>query len=300
MRPENERPRSAYELRAGTEAVISRPSEPAQDEGENWRLLPLKGANNLRDLGGYETKCGRTVKRGLIYRSGHLHRLTDADLVQLTRLGISEITDFRGPSEVLDEPDRMVPEVNYTFLPVDIAGSDLREKVGRVIRGSLDMDLSAYMKDVYCQFVENYTGVFSRWMKNLARNHGSLPQIFHCTAGKDRTGFAAAILLTALGVPEKQVVDDYLKTNLYTRRQMEKTIRRVNRLSLNRGAGEVLRPLLGADENYLQKAFDTVTSRWGNFESYFLNSLGLNQSDIISLKERFLEVNVQSPGRPGC
>jgi protein-tyrosine phosphatase len=229
------------------------------------------------------------VKWGQIYRSGHLHKLTESDLGYICRLGIREIVDFRGPSEIRNEPDRQIPEVNYISLPIDIAGSDLREKIGRVIRGGVEMDMRVYMKDVNRQFVENYSHLFSRWLTGLARNPAWLPQIFHCTAGKDRTGFAAAIFLRTLGVPEEIVMADYLKTNSYTSELMEKTIRKVNRLSVLRSAGEILRPLLGADETYLRTAFDTIADRWGDFDSYLQGALGLTQSDVGSLKSRFLE-----------
>ena len=150
------------------------------------------------------------------------------------------------------------------------------------------MDMAAYMMNVNRQFALDYTGVYSRWIRNLAGNPDPSPMVFHCTAGKDRAGFAAAILLRTLGIPEDTVLADYLKTNIYTVEFMEKTIRKIRTMTQFRNDGEIIRPLLGVDKRYLQTALDTIDEKWGSFEEYIKCGLRLSESEIEALKMRFL------------
>jgi len=251
--------------------------------------LPVEGAENFRDLGGYETSDGLTVKTGMLYRSGHLHDLTKADTEYLTRLGIREIADFRGPSEIEDEPDVIPEGAVWKSYPIPIAGSDLRDKIISVIKGDSDMDLTGYMLDVNRQFAEKYSGIYGEWIHNLADNPDSSPQIFHCTAGKDRAGFASALILRILGVPEETVMEDYLKSNLYNTEYIEKTIKKIRVLSFFKNDGEVIRPILTVDRRYLQRAFDSIDAQWGSFDNYVRQGLKLSEEDVRTLKDRFLE-----------
>lgn len=265
------------------------PSELPVHQREEWRRLPLDGAENFRDLGGYLSDDGRSMKWGIIYRSGQLHHLTKDDLAYMERLGIRQIADFRSPSEVEDKPDKIPGKIIYKTYPIDIAGSDLRDRIIAVIKGESEMDMAAYMMNVNRQFATDYTGVYSRWIQNLAGNPDPSPMVFHCNAGKDRAGFAAAILLRTLGIPEDTVLADYLKTNIYTVEFMEKTIRKIRTMTQFRNDGEVLRPLLGVDKRYLQTALNTIDEEWGSFEEYIKRGLRLSESDVEALKTRFLD-----------
>ncbi len=251
--------------------------------------LPVEGAENFRSLGGYKTKDGREFKEGLLYRSGHLHNLTKADSEYLTQIGVRSIADFRGPSEVEDEPDTIPEGISYLSYPVDVAGSDLREKIVSVIRGDSEMDMTGYMLDINRQFALNYSETYGRWIHNIIDNPDSLPQVFHCTAGKDRAGFAAALLLRITAVPVETIMADYLESNEYNAEYIEKTIRKIKVLTFFKNDGEVIRPLLAVDSLYLQTAFDAIDSEWGSFENYVSQGLKLNNEDIEALKNRLLE-----------
>jgi len=251
--------------------------------------LPVEGAENFRDLGGYETSDGHSVKSGMLYRSGHLHDLTTADTEYLNLLGIREIADFRGPSEIEDEPDEIPEGVIWKSYPIPIAGSDLREKIISVIKGDSDMDLTGYMLDVNRKFAEEYSSVYAAWIHDLADNPDSSPQIFHCTAGKDRAGFSSALILRVLGVPEETVMEDYLKSNLYNAEYIDKTIKKIRVLSFFKNDGEIIRPILSVDRRYLQTAFDSIDTEWGSFDNYVRQGLKLRDEEIRTLKDRFLE-----------
>ena len=265
------------------------PADLPSQEREALRRLPVEGAENFRDIGGYKTPDGHSVKWGKLYRSGQLHDLSRGDREYLLLLGIRSVADFRGPSEVEKEPDNLPEGIKYLSYPVDVAGSDLREKVISLIKGDAVMDVNGYMIDVNRRFAEDYPETFGKWIKDLANNPDLQPQVFHCTAGKDRTGFAAAILLRILGVPEETVMADYLKSNGYNADYIEKTIKKIRILSFFKNDGEVIRPLLSVDHQYLQTAFDAIDGKWGSFDNYVRRGLNLSDDEITALRDRFLE-----------
>ena len=192
---------------AGVGAFASAPvAAPA-----HTRVLPLQGGRNFRDLGGYRTADGRSVKWGLLYRSGQMHDLTAADYTYLQKRGIRTVCDFRDTGERTREPtlwpagqrpkvlsDDYTLDVSAMKLPGDPAGWT-REQVVTA------------MTATYPQLLDQFNGQYARMFAELLA--GDVPLAFHCTAGKDRTGVAAALLLTALGVPRTTVVEDYLLSN---------------------------------------------------------------------------------------
>jgi protein-tyrosine phosphatase len=256
---------------------------------DNQQTSSLKNVENFRDLGGYRTGDNRRIKAGLLYRSGHLHDMGKEDEKLLKEWGIHSVADFRGPSEIEKEPDNLPDGIEYESYPVDIAGSDIREKIIAVIRGESDMDMNSYMLDINRRFVLEYSDTYGRWLHDLSGNPDPSPQIFHCTAGKDRAGFAAAVLLRILGVPRDEVMKDYLESNRLNEEYIEKTIRKIRILSLFKNDGEIIRPLLIVKPQYLQTAFSTIDTEWGSFENYVHQGLRLDESDIQALKDRFLE-----------
>ncbi|MDF1568165.1 MAG: tyrosine-protein phosphatase [Spirochaetaceae bacterium] len=265
------------------------PSELPDADRENWRRLPFEGADNCRDLGGYSTRDGRHLKWGLLYRSGHLGGLTKEDIAFLNRLKLKKVVDFRGVEERIRKPDRLPEGVDSVHHPIDVAGTDLEKRIVAAIRGEADLNAGEYLNDVNRRFATEYTDVYRAWILDMARNDEALPQVFHCTAGKDRAGFASAILLTLLGVPRETIITDYLKTNDYTADSADRIIRKIRRRSLFRTDGEIIRPLLRVEEAYIRTAFETIDRQWGSFEVYQFEGLGLKNDEVKALKERLLE-----------
>ena len=253
------------------------------------RRVRLRGAHNVRDIGGYKTIDGRLVKRGLLYRADGLHRLTQKDVQTLDSLGIQSAVDFREEKEHLRKPDRLPAGVRQTWLPIDVGGYELRQEVRAAIAGTAEGDLSDVMVRVGRELIEGHSKVYAAWLAAMATEDDALPQIFHCTAGKDRTGLAAALLLRILGVPSETVIEDYELSNRYLDQLSRRVIRRVRLVSLFRADGKVIRPLLVADRRYLQASFDAIHAGWGNFDSYVEAGLGLGQADVEKLKARILE-----------
>jgi len=248
----------------------------------------LKGCHNFRDLGGLQTKDGRLVKKNLLYRSDCLHRITKENQNYLLSLNIREVIDFRGPYEVKKKTDRLPSSIKYHNLAIDAAGKDREEKIKEYLLGKSYLDLSEYMKNTYREIILHCSQAYKQWFQRLLESRGEYAILFHCTAGKDRTGLAAAFFLDMLGVPYPLILEDYLRTNQLTSRKIDSIVKRINRLSFYRMKGEKLRPLLGVEESFLQAAWDCINERWGSRKKYYEEELGMGLNEIETLKKIYL------------
>ena len=211
------------------------------------RLLPLEGAQNFRDLGGYVTDDGRRVRWGMLYRSDDLADLTRDDLRYVSKLGINLVCDFRGAEERASEPSRL-PEMN----PPDVANLDIADDrfdpnaIETMIRArSVDgVDFGEMLVEGNRAFATRFSPQYASMFERIAVPE-NLPTLVHCSGGKDRTGFASAIVLRALGVPEETVFEDYLLTNVYTANKIERQLMLLRMYLLFRTRPEAIRPLLG-------------------------------------------------------
>jgi len=174
--------------------------------------VALHGASNLRDLGGYPAHGGRRVRSGLVFRSASLSGLTDDDLVALGRLGLRTVCDLRGEAERERAPSRL-PRPGPALLTLSIeptVGASLRDIQAR--GAATGEDVVTLLGRAYQAYATTQLHQFRALLRTLLEP-GRLPLLFHCSAGKDRTGFGAALLLTALGVPREAVVEDYRATD---------------------------------------------------------------------------------------
>ena len=259
------------------------------------RRVPLEGAPNFRDLGGYETEDGRHVRWGQVYRSGALAELTDADLDTLDDTGIALVCDLRSDSEVEEDPDPEVGGAEAIRLAVTDESTDVQAITDAILAGDLDAIspdlLLEGMPAIATEFPESW-----RTMLERLADEASRPTIVHCSAGKDRAGWAAALTLRALGVPEETVMEDYLLSNDYLAASNEATLDQVRPIVANAQGipeGEVdlgnLEALLTVRPEYLQAAFDAVEEQYGDFDTYLTEGIGLDQATIDALREQLLE-----------
>lgn len=255
------------------------------------RHVALEGAANFRDLGGYRTEDGQAVKWGLLYRSDALADLTDADLETLSDLGIELVCDFRAPAEKQADPDRLPAVDPPRVAPLEIGAEsfmvkDLRE---RIESGDLEgLDLRGMMIEGNRQFATTFHPQYAAMFERLLEPE-SLPALVHCTAGKDRAGFASAMILRVLGVPEETVMEDFLLTNHYTAAETERQLMLIELFSLFRVDAEALRPLFGVEPAYLQAAFDAIDSSYGDFDTYRREALGLDDAEVAAFRSYALE-----------
>src|SRR6516165_9208399 len=240
------------------------------------RHLDLQGASNFRDLGGYPTHDGRSLRWRRIFRSNHLGHLTPADIDVVRGLGVRSAFDFRGRDERAAAVCG-VADITVHSLPIEpTVVAALR---ARLAAGSLSADDALeIMRESYRNYVRLNTHSFRALFAHLLDDHA--PLVIHCTAGKDRTGFACALLLHALGVPDQVIDEDYLLTNSFYRRDPNAAPE----------LPEDVRQAIGSVEaSFLVAGFDTVRAEYGDLENYFRNGLGLGTAERNELKARYLK-----------
>ena len=255
-------------------------------QNEDYRLLPMDGAHNTRELGGYKTTDGKSVKWGMLYRSDKLSDISDTDQAYLQDLGIKKIIDFRSKEEKEEDPDIIPKGIDYIEMPISVDGA-MRSKIEAVLKGETNKDVKSFLIDANKEFVSNYTDVYEDFLRNLIDDDG--PALFHCTAGKDRAGFAAAITLIALGVSKEDVIDDYMKTNQFTKERIEEIIGQIELMTLYQTDAEILRPLLGVEREYIETAFQTAEEKYGSLENFIRDGLNISDEDIQKLRNKFIE-----------
>ena len=255
-------------------------------QNEDYRLLPMDGAHNTRELGGYKTTDGKSVKWGMLYRSDKLSDISDTDQAYLQNLGIKKIIDFRSKEEKEEDPDIIPKGIDYIEMPISVDGA-MRSKIEAVLKGETNKDVKSFLIDANKEFVSNYTDVYEDFLRNLIDDDG--PALFHCTAGKDRAGFAAAITLIALGVSKEDVINDYMKTNQFTKERIEEIIGQIELMTLYQTDAEILRPLLGVEREYIETAFQTAEEKYGSLENFIRDGLNISDEDIQKLRNKFIE-----------
>jgi protein-tyrosine phosphatase len=241
------------------------------------RHLNLSGASNFRDLGGYATVDGRTVRWRQIFRSNHLGHLTDDDAVILRELGLRSAFDFRGTEERAAALCAM-PEISVHSLPVEpTVVAALRAIAAAGTPLSTDHAVEV-MRDSYRSYVQKNTQHFRSLFAHLLEDRA--PLVIHCTAGKDRTGFACALILHTLGVSEDVISEDYLLTNRFYRRDPNHSTDLPD---------EVRRVLGSVQASFLAAAFEAIDADYGNLETYIRDGLGIGKAERAHLEARYLE-----------
>ncbi len=241
------------------------------------RSLPLEGATNFRDLGGYTGYQGRPVRWRQLFRSDHLGSLTGQDLATLQPLGLRRVYDFRGKEERSWQPSRLpgAPVESLAIEPTVVQRLATHVAGGTVPNGADTVDM---MNQTYRAFVQHNAPQFTQLFAQILQ--ADAPLVFHCTAGKDRTGLAAALLLHALGVDGEVVMQDYLLTNqLY----------KVPALYTSPLPSEVSRVLWGVQPEFLHAAFDAMDADFGGVDGYLEKGLGLDAAQRERLREKYLQ-----------
>jgi protein-tyrosine phosphatase len=253
---------------------------------EEHRLLPMDGSHNTRELGGYKTTDGKTIKWGKLFRSDKLSDISKTDQAYLQNLGIKKIVDFRSEQEKAEDPNIIPTGISYVEMPISVDGA-MRSKIEAVLKGETDREVQSFLIDANKEFVTNYADVYENFLRGLIDDDA--PTLFHCTAGKDRAGFAAAITLIALGVSKEDVINDYMKTNAFTQERIEEILGQIELMSLYQSDVEILRPLLGVEQIYIETAFRTAEKKYGSLENFIRNGLNISDEDIQKLRNKFLE-----------
>ena len=260
------------------------------------RLLPLEGGRNFRDVGGYTTTDGRMVKWGKVFRSGTMTNLTDRDYEFLSTLGIRAVCDFRANEEREREPTvwRTSGERAEYFTRNYAAESDLKQVLGS---DSLTAEkVREAMMKLYGELPYEHADSYRTMFKSLAA--GQAPLAFNCSAGKDRTGVAAALLLTMLGVPRETIVADYALSERVVdyEAQFVSTAAPKNPEAkpgpwdfIGRLPREVRAPLLRSEPEYIRSALARVETQEGSIDAYFRRVLNISAQEQRAIRESLLE-----------
>jgi protein-tyrosine phosphatase len=272
--------KALFILFSGLLAIIT---GSAQIADSSMREVKLQGTVNFRDLGGYTTNDGHHVRWDRIYRSADISKLTDTDLDTLKGRHIVSVVDLRGTDESKKAPDRLNPGTDYILCP---AGSDNNLNDWMKSIASLQSGGDSMMKVYYANttFLADRYRPFFKKLLDLPADQALL---FHCTAGKDRTGIGSALLLYALGVPQETIEKDYAATDYYWRTANAKM---VNMMVQNMHVNEqVARDMGAARMEYIRTTFDTIRQQYGSIDKFLQGPIGLDKAKIRLLKAKFLE-----------
>jgi protein-tyrosine phosphatase len=240
------------------------------------RHFNLEGASNFRDLGGYPGKDGRAVRWRRIFRSNHLGHLTPTDIDVLRGLGLKNAFDFRGAEERVAAACG-IAGIAVHSLPIEptvVAALRTLRAAGTPLSST---EAREAMRDSYRNYVRHNTPRFRALFAHLLEN--GAPLVIHCTAGKDRTGFACALILHALGVPEGLIAEDYLLTNRFYRRDPSASTDLPE---------DVRQALTSVEASFLAAAFEAIRDGYGDLESYFSDGLGLGPRERATLEACYL------------
>lgn len=259
----------------------------------------LHSVGNIRDLGGYVTGNGKRIKSQKIYRSACLHNLSEIDQPILKFVGVNKVIDFRDVKEQENEPDAIMPDTEYFLFPVFYTTripvinenfiKDMYHKKDRLIEFLFKQ--KDRMQKIYRDFVEEESALkayhdFFEILLESDRQEDTV--LFHCTAGKDRTGFAAALFLKCLGVDESFIIRDYMQTNEYLEQRIAETIIRFQSLCIDAAIIDEVKKYFLAQEDYLLLSFRAIEDKYGSFLSY-LEKIGVNEKALAKLYNVYTE-----------
>ncbi|NVY96419.1 tyrosine-protein phosphatase [Lactobacillus sp. DCY120] len=271
---------------------------------ESKQTLKLEAGINFRELGGYQTQTGQKIKSHKLVRSASLGHLSPADLDFLNNYQIAYDIDFRSSEESQQVPDRVPDSAEYVFNPVfredltqasKFADDQPEEQPEHDIEGMSKVPLNGHrqMIQTYRELITNssaqkaYRTFFDKLLANDQEGHALL---FHCTAGKDRTGMGAIFILTALGVDRETIVQDYLLTNTTSKPFINETLQKLSTVNnVSDQMYDSVKSLLTVHEEYLQAADEEVQKMSGSWFNYLQKVLKVDDAQIAQLRSIYLE-----------
>ena len=253
------------------------------------RLVPLAGGHNFRDLGGYETTDRKRVRWHVLYRSGKLSALTTDDVAHLARKGIRVVCDLRTPQERGREPS--VSGFSQAHRDWDYDAGHDRLRAATSAPGATPQHVHAALAAIYQRMPWHFAEMYGSAFNHIIA--GDLPMVFHCTAGKDRTGVLAALILRSLCVPEETVLADYMLTDQFLDVEAMVASARPEGAagfgSIQAMSPEMRVPLMRCNPAYLEGALRAVEARHGSVLGYVEEVLGIDADGVTTLRQRLLE-----------
>ncbi len=268
----------------------------------NHHSIGLTGVKNARELGGFKTTDGRTVKSGKLLRTGKLVKATDEDKQKLVdTYHLTKDIDFRFDAEIAKDPDPTLPGVEYYNFPaVGISMIDLTSEEGQgytkdALNSLIKMDkdgnlINSYYKMMYRSLYVTDDGLnaYRNFFQQLLAANGNTV-LWHCSAGKDRTGNAAMLLLIALGVDKETAIQDYLLTNDYVAADKKAAYDKYYEKTHNEKIAQDFASDPGVKRAWIEESFKTIEKYYGSVNGYLHKALGLTDDDIAKLRAAYTE-----------
>jgi len=253
-------------------------------------IIKLDHAKNYRDLGGLTTTDGRHLKNCMLIRGTTLNKLSKKDINLLReKYKLATIVDLRTKKEAIEKPDASLPGVEYLHCPV-LSESVVGLSHERRVNSFKSLEMMPSMEDLYISMVTDVslTNMISVLKKILTMPPERFSLVFHCSAGKDRTGILAALLLLFLGVDRKTVVEDYLFTNKVTKIKAKFVYVSLLVVRMSHKIAHKIKNYFLAQEDYIESALKTLEQRYGSLDNFFKVSLRFSPEEIEEIRNKFL------------
>ncbi len=259
------------------------------------RQVKLEKAFNFRDMGGYKTQDGKSVKWGLLYRSDELSKLSEQDIQIVEKLGLKTIVDFRAEFERKDNEDKTIQGATVVYLdPSAMTAAMASSEAGDMKKMFDPKNLTA---DIAKNIMINQNAEFVtgekpkqayRQLIDLFLDESKIPLVQHCRGGKDRTGYGALLILSLLGVSKEDILEDYLLTNVYKKEKNETSLKEMYEKTKNDDLVLAMRYMKEANLEFINAAYDLIEKDYGDVVSYCKQELNVTDEEIQKLKEIYL------------
>lgn len=264
-------------------------STPEYGKTETENPVKIKKVDNFRMLGNIKNSEGKTLKEGKFYRSGNLYRLKNSSFNELDRLGIKEIIDLRNAKEIGDKPDHLPENIMYKkYSAFEDQGDQLSQAKKLVLKGKVNAsDADKRMLDFYREYVTENPETIRKIITEILES--DQPVLYHCTAGKDRTGIITALILTILKFDKDTIYNDYLLSNNFRKKLVEKRLNLASTLHFiyPKMDLQVLEKLSWIESDYLDAAFDEINKKYGSIDIYIQQVLGVSDDKREQYVQKF-------------
>jgi len=264
-------------------------SVPEYGNNGTGKNIEIKKVHNFRAVGNIKNVDGRSLKEGKLYRSGHLHTLKKKSFDELDKLGIKEVIDLRNSKEIAQKPDNLPGDIMYkNYSAFEDEGDQLDQAKKLVLKGKVDgSDADKRMLDFYKDYVTENPEIIRKIITEILES--DQPVLYHCTAGKDRTGITTALILTILKFDKETIYSDYLLSNNYRKKLIEKRLNLANNLHFlyPKMDVKVLEKLSWVETDYLDAAFNEINKEYGSIDNYIQKVLGISENKREKYIQKF-------------
>lgn len=262
---------------------------PEYGKNETETTINIKKVNNFRAVGNIKNSEGRSLKEGMFYRSAHLHKLKKKSFNDLEKLGIKEIIDLRNSKEILDKPDNLPNGITYKkYSAFEDEGDQLSQARKLVLKGKVNAsDADKRMVNFYREYVTENPETIKTIINEILESKE--PILYHCTAGKDRTGIITALILTILKFDKETIYNEFLLSNNFRKGLVEKRMSLANNLHFlyPKMDLQVLEKLSWVEKRYLDAAFGEINKKYGSTDAYIQQVLGISETKREEYIQKF-------------